>query len=234
MNTSEPRDSLDAYQPPAEVEAEIAQPGRRRRGLTLIAVVAIVLGIMGLINAVTGVVGLAFGSQIQSTFGSGGQIGQLPPELEEIQKELQQDTLLLQHEFWWPSAAAVLVHLVVAAGLLAGGIQTHRRIPAGPRILSAACCLAIPFELLARGVLQTMIQFRTATMLKQQIQRVVDEAAGQIPPAAERLLSLPYVMILGAIFVLVGLMLLKVVYYAITIWYLRRPSVRAEFNAAES
>ena len=29
-------------------------------------------------------------------------------------------------------------------------------------------------------------------------------------------------------------MLIKVVYYAITIWYLRRPSVRAEFNAVES
>ena len=226
---------LNAYQPPAEVQAEIVRPAGRSRGLTVIAIIAIVLGGFGFCNAVAGVVGLFLGPQIQSAFGSSAQLGQLPPELQEIQTELERDTLALQEKFWGPSAAAVAAHLLVAGGLLAGGIQTVRRQRAGARILAAACGLAIPFELLARGVLQTMIQFRTAAMLKHQTQRVLDEVAAEaIPPAAERLIGLPYLIILGGIVFALGLMLLKLVYYAITIWYLRRPAVRAEFEAVPS
>jgi hypothetical protein len=222
---------LNAYQPPAPGadESQQKQPGAGR--VKAICIVAIVLGCLGVFSALGGMVGLLFGQQIQGAMSTPNQPG-MPPEMVQAQRDMERDLYAIQNRFLPINAVLIALLVLVSAGLLIGGIQSLRRVTPGRKVLVAACSAAIVFELL-RGIVQVVIQAQTISMTMQHTERMLD-AGGGPPGMAEMAMTVARVAIIVGIVFGVLWMLAKLVFYGISVWYLRKPSVVAYLDGPAS
>jgi hypothetical protein len=228
----DPTSPFDPYASPVTSAQRLGsyRPG----GLTALCILAILLGALGLFTALFSGVSIVAGRQLQEmlTFRQPGQT----PEAAKLQREMNDKTMDVVDEFRVYNVLAVLVHLVVTTSLLVGAVMTLRLNPTGRRVLHAACWLAILFEL-GRGILQTFMQLKNFAIMREYMPRVMSSAGqgGAPRPGAEQIAETMTNMI---IYFSLGFMaifiLLKVIYYVITIVYLRKPKIRGLFASSAS
>lgn len=222
---------FDAYQPPV-MAAEVAPVKDRSFGwLKAVCIISIVLGSLGVLNAMFSAVGLVFGQQIQGAFTPGFQPG-VPQEAIDAQQQMQAELQAVQDRFWATSAALILAHVMIALGLLVGGIQCLRRIPPGRRVLLVACSVAIPFEIL-RAIVQALVQFQAGAVTTRYLPKIMEASGGNAPPQMAE-----FTMTFAKAGMVVGLVMglfwvtLKLVFYIAAVRHLRKPEARAHLDAA--
>jgi hypothetical protein len=222
--TSESSNPLDAYQPPKPVESEAGPVMRKTGRIKAICIIAIVLGCLGLFSALAGTVGLMFGKQIQSAVSPPNQPG-VNQEMIRVQEEMQKDLQSVQDRFLAINAILVVLLALVAFGLLVGGIQSLRRVPPARKILLGACSAALVYELI-RTARDIAIQAQTIPMTLEHTERMM--SAGNGPPGVA-----DFAMTAARVGVVVGILfgaawvLAKLVFFSISVWYLRKPAVCA-------
>jgi hypothetical protein len=151
------------------------------------------------------------------------------PEVRAAQAAMQADLQALQDRFRGATVILVAVHLVVTLMLLVGGIQSLRLSVAGRTILLTGCALAIGFDLV-RFVVQTMMQLQSTSVMARHMPRIMEASGNRLPAGATNMASATaQIMIFVGIGISLVWLIAKVVYYAITIWQLRKPEIRHLF-----
>lgn len=210
--------------------------------LKVVCIVSIVLGALGLLMAAAGLLGQWKAEDWQKSTAKlmqAMQAGGVPPQFKELQQEMMDQTMVVQRQ-WRPMNLAIsTVHLCVAAALLAGGIQALRLKPSGRKLLLAALCLAIVFEVV-RIVPTSIMQWQISKIIEPYMQKLMDAASppGKALPAAQRK-SLQMVMrasmmagLLIGVLTAAGMAIVKLAFYITGIWLLRRPQFRAMYEPA--
>jgi len=218
----------DPFKPPAAA----ATLPRRPTGLTAVCVIAIILGGLGLAGSLMGVVGLTVGSSMQKAFTLPPQPG-MDTQVIDAQLAMQREIQAVADRYWGYNLAFVLACLFVAGGLLAGGIIALGIKPAGRALLIGAFAVAVVFEVL-RAVFQVFMQVEMVAVMSDSISRIMEAASPAGAPGAEQAATIAAVatqvgMFVGIAFVCVYV-LAKLIFYAVGIHYLRRPSVQRLFG----
>lgn len=234
MSDITPRDALDsagqpspfdAYQPPPLppdiVAAADAAPRFGR--VKAVCIVAIVLGGAGVATALMGAVGLIVGKHLQAAF-SGPNPPGMSRELQEVQRQAQQQIQAVQDRFWIPNFILTGAHMIVATLLLTGGIQGLRRVRPGRQILVAACLAAIAFELI-RGSVQAVMQIQVLSVTMGFFEQMMEASMEQAAELAEWLAWFSRIAMVAGLLLASGWILIKLVFYSVAVWYLRKPAV---------
>lgn len=226
--SSEPY-SVDPYRPPLEIAADPTS-GRRPGGLTAICVLAIVLGALGLFTWLMGVAGLFGGKQMQQAFQMQNQPG-MDDEMNQIMKDMQDDSFDLQARYFIPNAAVLGVHLLVAVLLLVGGLGTLGLKPNGRMILMGVCALAILLEA-GRTVVYVSLQTQNMSVIDGHMQRMLTASPqGAKNKQMADIMKVTMRVALILTFVFYGIIeLAKVSFYLASLIYLTRPKVKALFQ----
>jgi hypothetical protein len=210
--------------------------------LKVVCIGAIVLGALGLVMAATGIVGQLMAEQTQASTlrwmeamqGGGG----LPPQVQDIQRELMTESARIQHR-WRPISLAIsIVHFFVAAALLAGGIQALRMKESGRKLLLGALATTIVFEVV-RLPPTALVQWEMSKLMGPYMQRLMDASAPQgaaMPPAQRRTMqtvmrSTMVASVLIGFLTALGMAVVKIAFYVAGVWLLRQPHVRARYAA---
>jgi hypothetical protein len=217
---SEIDNPLDAYQPPMPAHGETSQkkPGAGR--VKAIAIISIVFGCLGVFSALGGIAGLVFGQRIQGAMAAPSQSG-MPQEMVQAQKDMQADLMAVQDRFMPINAVVVALMAVVSVGLLIGGVQCLRRVVPARRVLLTACSAAIVFELL-RAVVQVLIQIQTIPLTMRHTERMMSVGGG---PAQAMEIAMTFARVFLVIGIVMGALwlLAKLIFFALSVWYLRQP-----------
>jgi hypothetical protein len=225
---------FDAYRPPPvslaapPAEAESTLKAGRIKALCIII---IVLAGLGLASALMGAVGLLVGQQMQGAFTMGNQPG-VPKRVQDLQRDMQRGMQAVQDRYLAVNAVLLAGHVIVAAGLLVGGIQSLRRRIPGRKILIAACLSAIAFELI-RGTVQAFIQVQVMSVMSRFFQEMMEVSMNEAAEVAEWVAWGARAAMVVGVLMLIGWILAKVVFYSVTVWYLRKLAVRQYLDAAE-
>ena len=108
--------------------------------------------------------------------------------------------------------------------LLTGGIQALRRVSPGRKLLVAACLAAIVFELV-RGVVQTLIQVQVLSVTTRFFEQMMEASMEQAAELAEWLAWFSRLAMVVGLLLAIGWILIKLVFYSVAVWYLRKPAV---------
>ena len=230
---SDMKTPLDPYRPPQDSMSVPPGPpegGGRPGALTAVCVIAIVLGALGLFGALISCGGLAFRGRMQQLVTMGGPPG-AGDEAAEIQ-QMQDDIAAVQGKYLAFNVGFVAAHFVVAASLLAGGILTLAMRPAGRTVLVSVCGAAIVFELV-RAVFQTIVQMETAAVMTPHFEELMAKGGGG-GPSADLMVNAMRVGVFIGLALGIGFVLAKIVYYSISLVYLRKPHVKARFEGPRS
>jgi hypothetical protein len=216
---------FDAYQPPPLAPDIVsAQSSAPRFGrVKAICIVAIVLGGAGVATALMGAVGLVVGRQMQAAFSGVNQPG-VSQELQDVQLKTQQEIQAVQERFLGINAVLLGAHAIVAGMLLTGGIQALRRVRPGRKLLVAACSAAIVFELV-RGSVQTVIQLQVLSVTTHFFEQMMEASMEQAADLAEWLVWFSRLAMVAGLALAIGWILVKLVFYCVAVWYLRKPVV---------
>ena len=206
---------VDALPDPA-----VVHQGRRPGGLTLVCVIAIVLGALGLLGALMGMASLAIGSAVQDAFTMRQQPG-MADEVVDAQIEMQESVQAVTDRYWGFHLGFSLVHLVVAGGLLAGGIVALRLSPSGRRFLITAFVVAILFEL-SRAVFQGIVQIDMWAGISDSMSRMAEIPTKNGGPSGAFLAAVMNASVLVGIGFTACFVLAKVIFYGVGARYLSR------------
>ena len=219
--TSESSNPLDAYQPPKPIEGEAGPIVQKTGRIKAICIIAIVLGGLGLFSAFAGTASLLFGKQIQSAMSPPNQ----PGVNQEMIEEMQNDQQAVLDRFFGINVVLVVLLGLVAFALVVGGVQCLRRVPPARKILLAACSAALLYEVV-RTIRDVIMQAQMIPMSLQHTERMMSASDG--PPGVTDFamtaarVGVVVVIVFGAAWVLA-----KLVFFSISVWYLRKPAVCA-------
>lgn len=214
----------DPYQPPP-LELAAGPPRLLPTGLKAICIIAIVLGALGTLASFGGLVSLALNQSIIRGFGLPGQSG-AGEQAEQLQEELQREVVAIGAKYLPFTAATVILRLVAGLLLLVGGILTLKLASTGRWLLLAGCSVAILYELVGT-VLQVVVQTQTLPMVGKSLEAMLQRSGqGQIPPGLGQILLVSMYVMLGVTLVTV---LVKIVFYVVSIVYLKKSTVAARF-----
>jgi len=202
-------------------------PRRRPGGLTAVCVIAIVLGALGLCMSLVGLASLAFQDKLEE-FAMRQQ--QPPPGMPdgflkaqmEMQKKIQEIQQNVTHRYRGANMGILLLNLVFASSLLAGGIMTLKMNPTARTFLVGVFAAVIVFEIV-RTVVTVFMQLDMFAELS------TIPSVGSGP--ADVILTFAKVVAIGGMAFGIVLGLGKVIFYAIGACYLRRPNIRQLFQA---
>jgi hypothetical protein len=202
---------------------------QRPGGLTAICVMAIVLGALGLMTGCLGALSQVFNQQMQN--GLAEMQAGANEEAAELQKEMNAKVLAATAKYAWLTAVLSVFQLALAGSLLAGGIMSLKLRPLGRKLLLGAFATAIVFE--AVRIYPTLaVQRATAPIMAEYMPKVMKAQApkGGQPQGMDQAMSgiMSVALIVGMVFA-VGTVIVKVVFYAIGIVYLRKPPVTSLF-----
>ncbi len=145
-------------------------------------------------------------------------------QLQDAQRQVQQQIQAVQDRFWIPNLVLTGAHLIVATLLLTGGIQALRRVRPGRKILIVACLSAIVFELV-RGSVQTVIQVQVLSVMMNFFEQMMEASLEQAADFAEWLAWFSRLAMMAGLLLAIGWILVKLVFYSVAVWYLRKPAV---------
>ena len=229
--TSESSNPLDAYQPPKPIEGDAGPVVQKTGRIKAICIIAIVLGCLGLFSVLAGTVGLLFGKQIQSAMSPPNQPG-VNQEMIRVQKEMQRDLQSIQDRFFGINAVLIVLLALVAFALLVGGIQCLRRVPPARKILLAACSAALVYELL-RTIRDVIMQAQTIPMTLEHTERMMSVGGGP-PGVADFAMTAARVGVVVGILFGAAWVLAKLVFFSISVWYLRKPAICAYLDGSDA
>ena len=199
---------------------------QRTGGLTTLCVLALVAGALGLLSGFSGVVNLLAGEKLQQA------ILQVQPAanpgMQDAQQEMQEELAAVvtrYRTFHWIQAAC---QLALSTIMISGAILALLLNPAGRFLLLTsliAALLFVPVQSLFGGL---MLQ-KTGPIMQKSMERMAKQAA---PPGARQPPGFNEIMgAFGRVIVvmqwgmLVGLALVKCMFYLFGVWYLTRPTV---------
>ncbi|MHB0955607.1 MAG: hypothetical protein ACYC6N_04690 [Pirellulaceae bacterium] len=219
-----PTSSWDPYRSP-EAESAPTVKGSVPTGLKAICIIAIILGGFGTLISCGGFVSLAVNQSM--TFGFRlPQQADMDAQAEQFQEELEREMAAISKEFLPFTVVSVVLHLVAGLLLLIGGILTLRRLGTGRLLLLVGCGVATLYELF-QAVLNVVIQTRTLPMVTRSVEMVMQQGGqGQVPPGFGQMMLVIMYVILGVTLVMV---LVKIVFYVVSIVYLKKPAIAALF-----
>ena len=220
--TSEINNPLDAYQPPAPAQGDMQQkiPGSGR--VKAIAIIAIVFGCLGVFSSLAGIAGLLFGQQIQGAMSATNRPG-VTSEMVQVQRDMQRDLQAAQNRFMPINAVLIALTMVVAAGLLIGGVQCLRRVAPARKVLLTACGAAFVLELL-RAVVQVVVQMQMMPITMKHTERMMEAGNGPQAVAEVAMTVARVAIVIGIVFGVIWL-LAKLIFFGISVAYLRKPAV---------
>ena len=147
---------------------------------------------------------------------------------EQLQEKLQGEVVAIGEKYLPFTIVAVVLHLVAGLLLLVGGILTLKLVRTGRWLLLTGCIVAILYELV-QAVLSVVIQTQTLPMVGKSLEAMLQRSGqGQMPQGFGQLMLVFMYVILGVILVTV---LVKIVFYVISIVYLNKPAIAARFAA---
>lgn len=226
--------AYDPYRTPALPEGPPGGSTSGRPGwLTAVCVMCIVIGILGALNGAAGLVGALFGQQMQNMMmRRGGAGGGFPAEMQKVQEEFQAEMMAVQDKFFWGILASCILRMLVAAGLIYGGIVCLGLKAEGRQILLAACGAAILFEI-GIVVLQSLINMEMMTAINAYLENVLQTMPQQPGgPPREFLLRIMKGSIIAGFVLQYVLIFIKIVFYLLCMLYLQRQSIKALFGQA--
>jgi len=209
--------------PAAESPEDSPRPDALPGGLKAICIIVIVLGALGTIAAMVTGVGLVLGQQAQAAFAPQQDMG---AEMRQIQDQMQEEMNAIAAKYRMPSVGAMLLHLLTALMLLIGGVMTLRRKALGRRILLWGCGLSIVY-LVVETILNTLMQLQSLPIYQEYGDDLMAEAARQGGGDAANMPNFLMIAIFVGLGFAVLLSVAKIVFYLISIFYLRRSQVEA-------
>jgi energy-converting hydrogenase Eha subunit C len=227
---------MEAYAPPGQQPVSVSET-TLPTGLKAICIIAMILGAIGLLMALASGAQLALGSQMQTAFAPGPGAGDA--QLQELQGQMQEqiNTIVARYLPW--HVVSALLHAISAVLLLVGSIMTLRRSTTGRQILILACAVSIIY-VISNGILEAVVQMQTIPVVQSfmgdAMAEAADKAGGggdaqQAKMAAEMIPK----FIMAAVFIGMAFsalfILIKIVFYGVSVFYLRKPHIRAFFPA---
>jgi hypothetical protein len=204
-------------------------PPKKPGALTAVGVVGIVMGILGLGAACLVLVGLPLQAQMQGTFNP------VPPPnappVMRLQYEMNVEMQAIQDRYMVPNMVFGGLHLLLAAGMIIGGILVLKTNPAGRTLLMYTLLAVIVFELV-RAAVGLMAQLEIMPITTMYMERIMREAGG---PGGNNATAQMFARIMkgATIFGMVmALMwpLAKIIIYGISARYLASDQVVALFG----
>lgn len=217
--------SFDPYQPPLDIPST-ANRAALPTGLKAICIIAVVLGVLGTFLSCMGFAGLAINESLMGGMGLPiGDGGGLAPE---AQQELQKNIAAIGRQYLPFTIAIVCLHLIAGILLTVGGSLTLRSVPAGRTTLVFGFLAALVYEV-SQATLNVIIQTKTIPLARQSVEQMLQQP-GQpgMPQGMGQLMT-------GIMFVILGVTLLtvlvKIAFYAYSLYYLHRQDIVARFSA---
>ncbi len=203
---------------------------QRTGGLTALCVLALVAGALGLLSGFSGVLNLLAGEKLQRA------ILQVQPAanpgMQDAQQEMQEElaaVMVHYRAFHWIQAAC---QLALSTMMISGAILALLLKPAGRFLLLTsliAALVLVPVQSILGGV---MLQ-KTGPIMEKSMERMAKRAAppgARQPPGFNEMMgAFGRVIVVMQWVMLVGLALIKCVFYLCGVWYLTRPTVAELF-----
>ena len=220
---------FDPYRTPAlpDSQAFPAPRGRRPGWLTAVCVIAIVIGILGAFNGVFGLIGAVFGQQLQSAVSPAA--GSVPPGMEKIQTEFQDQMNAVQKEFFVALLSSAVLRTIIAVLLLVGGVMGLNLKEQGRQLLVLGFAIALLFEI-GNTVLNSLVNMEVMTAFNAYVEALAEELpAGGGGPPPQMLMGIMKGSIIFGFVVQYLIVLIKMGFYAFGLIYLSRQAIKALF-----
>lgn len=210
------------YRPPASAKSAAA-PTQRPKLLSAVCVISVVLGVSGLLSALSSLAALVFQDQMQSFFAALNPPG-TSSEMADLQNQMQSDMKAVTDQFRPVNYVLVPLHFIITSALLYGGLRALQLHPSSRQVLVAACGAAFAFDVI-RGILGVVVQLKTT--------RIVSEYMDRMAGESDRFMTTIMTVSVG-IGIVLGLIVIlaKLLFYGLSVVYLRKPHVRELFQAS--
>jgi len=210
----------------------------RPAGLTAVCIICLIVGLFGSLGLLLSCAGyiaqpmlMKLSSDFQKTLTP--RTAQTQQE-QQLQETMMQDIAAIQRKWLIPSLAATFVAAVAMAGLIIGAIRgLHLRRMAHAWLI-AGMAAAILHAFIA-SYIGYVTQREIQPIMAQQMTQAMQNAAPGAPPAARAMTSgmmssaMQVSTAMGMMFIF-GWTLLKCAFFAVGIWYLLTPRIRALFE----
>ncbi|MCA9202462.1 MAG: hypothetical protein KDA59_05440 [Planctomycetales bacterium] len=225
---------FDPYSPP-RVEASPATESLKRPSrpgwLTALSIITIMLGGLGLASAVMGIVTTIAAPYLQNAMQPPAN-AQIDP-MTQLQLDMNRAQYTLLAKLFWPLIGFGIGHVLVAGLLLTGGVMSLMKKPFGRTLLVATFLLAILFEL-CRSYLTGVQMMETYEIMNEYMGQMAGAMPGPAPPGMGQMMTTMSKVIVIFQAVVAGIWLLvKLVFYATSYVYLRRPDIRQHFDGPQ-
>lgn len=210
--------------------AGFSKPASTPGGLTAVCVLAAVLGVVGSLTGCSGLFTQVFASQMQQAMANlpGGANS---PAIE-LQKEMNAKTLAITRRYAWFTIPLLVAKVAVEIVILAGAIMSWGLKPRGRSWLRAGLIAAIVVESLQ--IVPTLkMQHETFEVMGEFMPKMLAAQPGaQNHPAGMGgvMSTMSTAMGIVSMIIAVGWLAAKLVYYVLSIRYLRKPSIVALFE----
>jgi hypothetical protein len=208
-------------------------PGTGRPGLmTFYCITAIVLGALGAFNAILGIGGLVFASFLQKSMQGTPPPG-LSQEFVDLQNEMNAELLGINDRFFFLLLSTQILLVVVAVGLLVGGIRALSMTRSGVGMLRTMFMVTSVYEV-ARLVVTIFHQMATAQVMQKYFGPLMEKApqGGKgLPPGFGTMMTTAVSIGVGVgLCFTVGWTITKLVDYLSGWVYLNKPAVQAQLK----
>jgi hypothetical protein len=219
---------FDPYRTPAlpDSAAFPASRGGRPGWLTAVCVIAIVIGILGFFNGVFGLIGAIFGEALQSAISP--TAGSVPPGMEKIQTEFQDQMNAVQKEFFVALLSSAVLRTIIALLLLVGGVMCLNLKEQGRQLLVLGFVLALLFEI-GNTVLNSLVNMEVMTAVNAYVEALAEELPATGGPPPQMLIGIMKGSIIFGFVIQYLIVLIKLGFYAFGLIYLQRQAIRALF-----
>ncbi|MBC8350919.1 MAG: hypothetical protein H8E66_02970 [Planctomycetes bacterium] len=201
---------------------------RRTGGLTAICIIAVVLGVLGTLSAAAKGFNVLFGAQVQQTIGSIGAVN-------EAQRQAQQDMnnamAAEMKRFRLANSILCVAQLGLCIGLLVAGLRTLGLKASGRQLLVWICVSLLVYEI-GQFVVFAFQQLSIAPIMELYMPKMMKG------PDGEDIGGEKFGKVIARMSIVVGMVtqcawtLIKLVFYAVAIRYLRKRNVVALFETS--
>lgn len=195
----------------------------------VVSIISIVLGVLGLVGVLSGAVSFFIGPQTPMR-----PVAGMTPQQVEVSQAMGQAFLDLHNTWRIYTGIDLVLSLVLAAALIAGGIMGLKFHASGRDILATTFGVAMPLKIV-QAVTAAWIGISTMQIINEfmlKMMRPTNAPAGPIATKVEGIASgVMQASAIVGIAVGVGWALLQLGFYIVGLVYLRKPEVRAVFRA---
>lgn len=196
-----------------------------------LSIISIVLGVIGLFSALIGA--LAYVGDPQQQVTALNAAGKQPAAVVQVQQEMTGAIMALTESWKTYNGIVLIVSLFVSAALLTGGIMGLQHRESGRRVLATTYAVAMPLKV-AQGVASVYIGIVTMQLMQEYMPKMMQAMAPPgraLPPGTDAANSIAQASAMFGVAVGLGWILMQLGFYIVGSIYLRKPDVRAVFNA---